>query len=146
MVGKKGFLRIVEASIGIMAILGTLLLVSVQRDAPDFDLTEKIPAVLDELVKNSTLREDIALNYGFNEGADNSQIVSKIENFIGKRITYANVEYDFAICKAEELCALENFPLEFSGEVYSYERVVSAVETRLEFEPRKIKLYVWRKT
>ena len=145
MVGKKGFLRIVEASIGIMAILGTLLLVSLQSDIPDIDLTEKIPAILDEIAKNSTLREDIALNYNFNREADNSQINLKIENFFKKRISTPNVEYDFAICKAEELCALENFPLEYNEEVYSYERVVSAVETKPEFEPRKIKLYVWRK-
>lgn len=136
----------IEAAIAIMAILSALLLISLQGGATrDTDLIEKMPVILDELVKNASLRENVAKDYNLFQDQDNEIIDSKIREFLSDRIENPDIEYDFEICRAEELCALTEFPTDSGAEIYSYERIVSSIETSPVFDPRKIKLYVWRK-
>ena len=63
-VNKKGFMRVVEATIAILIILVALVIISSQgvvHEARDF--TEILPPLLDEVAQNLTLREEIINNY-----------------------------------------------------------------------------------
>ena len=61
MVNKKGWIRIVEASIAILLIFGVILLISNgTREQKERDLTDILPVILEEMSKNQILR-----NFGF---------------------------------------------------------------------------------
>ena len=65
MVAKKGFMRIVEATIASLLILGVLLTLSVSNKNSMQNtetLEELLPSILEEIALNSTLREKI-INY-----------------------------------------------------------------------------------
>ena len=149
---RKGLIRIAEAIIAIMIILTALLLISAKREVrTERDLTEIIPPLLDEVAKNSGFRTDISQMYHLGENLnpqqidENERIQNQIEIFIRLRIHNPNLDFVVKVCAAEALCFLENFPRESRGDVFSYERVIRTDFEKDNFEPRKIKLFLWRK-
>jgi len=60
---RKGFMRVVEATLAVVIILGVLVVVSSRQIVSEQkDLGEIIPSLLDEVAKNETLRESIINN------------------------------------------------------------------------------------
>ncbi|MBX4211897.1 hypothetical protein KW787_00365 [Candidatus Pacearchaeota archaeon] len=143
MVNKRGWLRIVEASLAIVIIFGALVaLTRTSKPVIDNSLGERIPVLLDELAQNKDLREQV-ISYDTNQSEDaqmNKEILNNVNSFIGDRIQ-ASIQHVAIICDPQELCSLSQYPKN-AGSVYSYERIISS--TLQNFSPKKVKLFLWR--
>lgn len=151
MVNKRGWLRIVEASISVMVILGMLFfLTQTTRVHSTNDISEELRQVLNEVAENSSLRDNI---YSYQTGtltleqeASNDLVISKLKNFIGLRINQPYLNYTIKICSANEVCGLETYPENTDGDIYAVERIISSTlrTSPEDFSPKKIKLFVWK--
>ena len=141
---KKGWLRIVEASIGIIVILGVLVAIS-YRQNKSVDPSLELAPYLDEMAKNKVLREEI-INYDLidSNNPDNDIAIEKITSFFSSKINRDNYNLYIRICPLEDLCPIENYPINFDGNIYSAERIISSGRTE-GFTPRKVKVFVWQK-
>lgn len=147
---KRGFLRIIEATVAIMIVLGALLLITLQQKTPDrtVDLAELLPPYLDELAENPATREDI-LSYEitkpFNKD-ENKVIIENLEEYIKNRVNNPTFDLTVRICDAKILCVLEPYPVSDPTNIFAAERVVS---TNLDggdvVEPRKVKVFIWKR-
>ncbi|MBX4196550.1 hypothetical protein KW805_03105 [Candidatus Pacearchaeota archaeon] len=146
MVNKKGWLRIVEASMAIIIVFGVLLALTNNRTTtPGNNLGEQIPSLLDEMAQNKTIREDV-IRYNASttitaaQQAENQRILTRVEGFVGERIEQS-INHTVKICNPEELCSLAVYPHDADA-VYSYERIISS--TLESYDPKKVKLFLWR--
>lgn len=126
---KRGFLRILEASIAIVIIFGVLFVFFNQQQARTVeqeDLSERARDILDEIAKDTSLR-DAVLNNGN----------QTVHDFISSRIPEAHLDFRFRICGVTDACGIEYI----SGNVYSAERTISS--TISELGPDKIRLFIF---
>jgi hypothetical protein len=139
MVNKKGFLKIIEAVIAVLVILGAVLIISSNREVPEAKSLDRIlPPLLDELAQNRTLRESIINNDEEpNENAIAESLKTKINN--------PSLEYSVEICDLTESCYLEPYPADLDGSVFASERIISADIKTENFNPKKIKVFLWKK-
>lgn len=146
---KRGWIRIVEATIAIVLILGTIIIINQSKKInSESDLTEKIPPILDEISKNISLRDKIVRYYvsqpvtveeeNFNKGVINELSIS-VSNLIDGTL----IGHDLRICLPQEICSLEEYPSTARGDVYAGERIISS--TLDLYSPKKIKLFLWAK-
>ncbi|MFH1425728.1 MAG: hypothetical protein ABIG28_03330 [archaeon] len=146
MANKKGFMRIVEAIIAIMIIVGSLLVLSVQKETRmGRDLTEILPPFLEEAAENPSLRKMITQDYEINIGSDereNSGVLVNVEDFLKEKIRNPGLELSVSICGLNGPCPIKKWPGDF--EVYSAERIVSTTISDAVFSPRKLKVFLWR--
>lgn len=134
MVNKRGWLRIVEASIGILIIVGVILVFSGNNKVnSEPDLTKSVTEILTEVAKNSTMREQIVANQSGSQ--------QNLEAFVFSRITSPNLNYTVRICEVDEICGLITYP-QGNQEIYAAERLISS--SLSTFNPKKIKIFVWR--
>jgi len=125
---KHGWIRIVESFMAVM-ILAIFLLTfySSQANKSNDEIPILGDRILDEIIQNNNLREDIFIN-----NLDN------ISNFVRERIS-SDLNFSVKICMINNICN----PDVFIPEIYARERVVSS--TLHIYEPRKIKLFIWKK-
>lgn len=127
---KKAWLRVMEAVIAILIIMGVVIFIT-SSYAPKKDISviayEKEKYILDLISKNYSLREDILKN-------DNLNINKTVYLMIP-------VSWDFEtrICGIDDLCG--GFRTPVNKEVYASEIVVTSVNTM--YEPKKIRMFVW---
>ena len=127
---KKGFLRIVEASISIFIIMGVLFVFFNQQKAQvqeGADLSERAREILEEASKNITLREAVL-------AGDNDTL----NNFFEVKIPETYLSFEVRICDVDAVCGKSEFR---EGNIYSGERVISS--TINELGPKKIRLFIW---
>lgn len=135
MVGKNGYLRVAEAVLGILIVLGFLIVLNrnAYEKESDLNLQEKI--ILDEVAKNETLREKIIL--------DATGVEEEIVFFAKQRLYGRNVNVSAFLCELNESCELEA-DQKRGTEIYAAERVISTDKAAQNFNPKKIKLFVWK--
>ncbi len=134
---KNGVIRIVEAVIAVMIVIGVLIYTISDRKIEERkDLTEIIPPLLEEIAQNYSLRAKIL--------TDEGNAIFEVENFLKKRINNPSLDYGVEICDLDDLCPLEPFPTEITGEVYTEDRVISTYYSQSNFAPKKIKIFIWR--
>ena len=135
MVNKKGWIRIVESMVAILLVLGVLLALNARKtSAPEESLDHLLPPLLQEVSQNMTIR---ALIITQPEQVGRTHL----EGFVRARLTDNNLNFSVRVCDAFDACA----PTQRigSGEtVYSSERIL--LSTSSTFNPRKVKLYLWR--
>jgi len=131
---RRGIIRIIEAIIAILIIIGTVLVISLStpRDT-EVDFVERLNDLLDEVAKNKTLRDDIILN-----GAGAEQ---NVKDFLYLRIGQG-FSYDVKICLPDLVCSLTNYP-GVDKSVYSAERIISASLAKVNYNPQKVKIFLW---
>jgi hypothetical protein len=156
MVNKKGWLRIIEATITVLLIISIMFYVS-QRNKPIFQeesLSEKNRDILKEIYQNEYFRTGILKDNG-----GNSQLKNQINDFIKSRIPSSvehpgqincqsdacSVVFLFRICSLTDGCEITPELNEISGEIYSSEAIISTEISESDFNPKKIKLYLWKK-
>ena len=143
MVNKRGWLRVVEASIAVLIIIGAILTISKTRVSQDNnELNEQLIFALDNIAENSTVR-DYILNYNVVEAADNpinSPLVDKINESLYSQFPGIKPKILFKICLANEPCVISSGS---NGEILSYDRIIATSENSLEFSPKKIKVIAW---
>ena len=138
---KKGFLRLVEAVIAIMLVLGVLVFISSNRKSNvESSLSEQIPPLLEEIAKDTTLREGIVTS----EDAAIESKENEIKNFLNERVTNLLIGCDVEICEPinEALCPIQPaYPSDAEGEIFVSERVVSSILP--QYAPKKVKIFLW---
>ena len=163
---KKGIVRIIEAFFAVLIIAGALIFVytsqikKVDESASILNI-EKI--ILDkisyeddlrEAVLNSYLHFDETIETNFKDYNDivarNSQIASynqlndTITDLLTNSKVLENYEFMFQVCELNEVCGLEHSASFYTkNEIYASEKSISS--TLSEYNPRKIRLFIWRK-
>jgi hypothetical protein len=134
---KKGIVRIIEAVIAILIVLGAILVVSLnKRQVNNVDLSEQINPLLDQIAQNVSLRDKILSN--------SAEAKVEIMGFLNGKIENPSFNYSVNICNLEESCGLDAFPGSVNTEIYSYERVISASISNPNVESKRVKIFLWR--
>ena len=129
---KKAWLRIVEAFLAVLIVIGAVLTILARQD-PTTDISEgvyeKQRQILDVISKNDSLRADIILG-------NNDNVNSTIQNMIPS-------SWDFAtnICDLDQTCPN---PGGYEDKaVFSTEIIVTSTLT--DYSPKKLRFFVWGK-
>lgn len=132
MKNKLGFMRIVEATIAVLLVISVLLIISgrsISQQQVDFD--ERAYRLLDEAAHNESLR-DLLIN-------DNDGGIATLDAMADENFGDLGVTVFFDICELTTPC--ENPPFTGdSGDVYVYDRVVSASLDTLG--PKRVRMYI----
>ena len=127
---KKAWLRIIEAFIAIL-IVASVLLFTITK-APKPDRTEEIHkmqrSILEQVASNDALREEIIKNDATN--------TSSFINFIVDK----KWEVRIKICEIVDICKMDDY---VEKEIYVDEILISS--TLQEYQPKKLKLFMWEK-
>lgn len=144
---KKGFLRIIEAVIAILLILGVLIFVTVRsKTRAETDLSNKIPPLLDEIAKTTGWRNEIVMVVAPTLAEPNPPEIEALEgrlksDFLDSRITNPRINSDIEICAPlDEQCPLQEWP-EGVGNMFAGERIISAVLP--QYDAKKVKIFLW---
>ncbi len=140
---KRGWMRIMEASIAAIVILSTLFyLYNRAREPSVYDMTEKARAIVDEIAVNETLRYDILTSPAGPPPGITYTVPDNVQDRVYSLLNDASLDSEIKICSVEDVCGKSNF----TGETYSAERIISsAIKIDTPHEPRKIRLFIWRK-
>lgn len=146
MVDRKGFIKIVEASIAILLIFAVIIiLVGRNNIKKTEDLSKDIPAILEEIAVNNNLRKEV-LNYDIDKSKSdpaNRAVITNIEDFVKTRVR-PGINYTVEICKTDDECTIgETYPQSRDG-VYAGERIISSEPGRSKISPRKVKIFLWK--
>lgn len=137
MVNKKGWIRIVEATLAALLVLGALVVIlNRSPTVSTVDYSRVSYPILDEIAQNSSLREKI-IEYDLTTRTPTSTI-DELKSFVDSKLN-GRAKYEIKICAANELCALDNY----KGEVYASERIISSSLSEETFSPKKIKLFIF---
>ena len=133
---KKAWLRIVEAFIAVLIILGVILYI-MSISSPKNDISpavyEKEKYILDFVSKNEQLRERVLTT-----PLDDSSPV--INNAIKEMIS-SSWDFETKVCSLDSVCGSVRAPGD--REIYSSEIVVTSSNNR--YELRKLRLFIWEK-
>ena len=145
---KKGFLRVVEATLAVIIILTVMLLIASQKDVKvSEDLTDILHPILDEIAQNDTFRTRIVIDYNTTlppSYPNNNLILDEIRDFVGSRIKSDSLNYSASICQLNVVCPLnEVYPVESNEDIFSAERVISSTLNEAD-SPKRLKLFLWR--
>lgn len=128
---KKGWLRIFEAVIAILLIMGAILLIyTSQREEVNegryiMDWQEEI---LNRIAENDSLRSAVV-----------GETYGPIETFISSSLL-PNLNFSIKICGLTGQCSMEFYVEE---DIFVQERIISGtIET---YNPKRIRFFVWKK-
>src|SRR3989338_7144458 len=147
---KKGLMRIVEATIAILIILGVILVVSSRREVvgPQQDYNEIMRKILDEVARNDGLRGKILEDTDDNNEDTTEDLTAEyaVENKVKEKINYLTVGYRAVICDLNQAdCGIAEYPEDAEGQIYLQERIISSNFNVVDAKPKVVKLYLWRK-
>ncbi|RMD45292.1 hypothetical protein D6829_02750 [Candidatus Pacearchaeota archaeon] len=138
MVGKRGWLRIMEATIAIMIITGVLLIAHINKPNQPNKATEFIlqteRKILKDIRTNSTLRK-----YSLDKNE------KKLKDY-AEKIMPGSTAVEVRICEADRPCKPKNKAFIIG----SREREVIAEETLISsnltlFAPKKVKIFAYQR-
>ena len=136
---KRGWLKIAEAVLGILIVSSVVLVTyNKARDKPDmqefiYNLQIKI---LSEIASDEQLREAV-LRYS---GSSSPQSVI---DFVNSELP-DNLGFEVRVCPLTEPCQSRSTEV-LDRSVFVEERVISINLQSSEFNPKKIRLFVWEK-
>jgi len=128
---KRGWIRIAEAAIAIMILVGVLLVISSNQSSDEADISEQISelqlSALQEISDNQELRQ-AALD-------DNE---TKLEEH-ARKFFPPEFNVTIKICAPDDyVCSLNT---KINSDVFVEERIISSTLT--QYNPRKVRLFVW---
>ena len=121
----------VEVTLAILLIMGTVLIVFRKDIGAESGLEGVGEIILEEIAMNLSLREKA---YNGNAPA--------LESYVGGRIAIGSVDFDIIICSMSQDCVRIK---PTNREVYVSQRIISAIPMSTLYEPKKIKLFMWKK-
>ena len=135
---KRGWMRILEATISVMIIAGVLLVVysgnieeSTDRRDHIFTLQKQI---LNEISSNEHFRNQV-----LNVGESSGDLINYIDDIFG-----ADLNYSLRICDLDaSSCKLDSsiYTATMDEEVYVEETIISGDYN--DYNPKVVKLFVW---
>jgi len=129
---SKGWLRIVEASLAALIVLGVLFAVYTKNAVSNEpDLSENARAILEEISNNNTLRNDVLRSD-----------TARVNLIVAREVTDPSLEFEMRVCDLNDVCGKSTYT---PGNVYTAERVISATVEQSTFAPKKMRLFIWRK-
>jgi hypothetical protein len=128
---NKGWLRIVEASVAVMIVLSILFFIYLNKPivSEEVDLSQFARDLLEESANNVTLRERI-LNDDY----------KPVNDSLSRKIPLS-YKFELKICAVSESCGKSVFT---PGEIYAAERVITTTLSSQNYQPRKVRLFIWR--
>ena len=148
---KKGWMRILEATIAVLIVSGTLLVVysrQVDRSVSATDYFEDLQGqILADVSTNSSLRLNV-LNIDEDSSGDSN--FSALNNFVAGKIS-EGFGYSLQVCNLSsfyDYCKMDypTFVATIDKNIFTEEIIVSAElgdGSSATYEPKKVKLYVW---
>jgi hypothetical protein len=127
---KKAWIRIVEASIASLIVIGVVLIILSRQQTKTKDIYneihEKQRYILEIISKNETLRKNVIMN-------EKTPIDIEISKMVPST-------WDFStnICRINEICSGE---IPYDRDVYATETIITSILT--EYSPKKLKFFVW---
>ena len=133
MVNKRGWLRIVEAVVSILIVFGAVLTVATtHRATSTTDYCSTLAPLLEEIAKNTTLREDILVHNN----------TASTEQFLAKRVRNPALAYEVRICEPDgTICPHSQSGYE-NVDICAEERIIAA--TPQGFNPKKLKIFLFK--
>ena len=140
---KKAWIRIVEAAIAIMLVMSVLLVVMLRKPAPEKSEDEILKLeqfILTQVSEDPALRGDIL-----------SKNLDNVNTRVGELVPDW-LNYNVSVCEPAEICSLcrPECPADYivegktPEELYAQEILVVANVTN--YNPVRLKLFLWRKT
>jgi len=129
---RKAWLRIVEAFLAVLIIMGTVLVIlSKQEQKTDISniVYERQREILNVISKNDSLRTEII-------AGNNLKVNETIQTLIPSSWNFAT-----NICELDGICA--NLGSYQNKEIYATEVIVTSTLT--EYSPKKLRFFVWVK-
>lgn len=148
---KKGWMRILEATIAVLIVSGTLLVVyskQIDRTVSPAEYFEDMQGqILADVSTNSSLRLNV-LNADNDSSSDSN--FSTLNNFVAGKIS-EGFGYSLQICNLSsfyDYCKMDypTFVATIDKNIFTEEIIVSAElgdGDSATYEPKKVKLYVW---
>ncbi len=137
MVGKKGLIRILEATIAIIIVISFLAVTQIKNvpvSSEDYD--KKAYNIIEEISRNTTLREIVV------SSDDGFVVGGKLYDFVDARIPEYYLDFRIKVCgEIDMICGLDRY---VRDSVYSAERVIVSGIREPEFENKKIKIFIWK--
>ena len=141
MVNNRGILRIIEASIAVLVILTVILTFSlVKRAQNERDLSVLTGPLLEEVAKDNVLRAEIISD----NSPDNRNSNISVTNFLSSRINDPSLCYRTRVCDVNDLCSLETYPKDITGNIYASSRIISS--TLSSSKSKKVSIFMWENT
>ena len=142
--GKKGWIRIVEASIAILFIAGVVLVVinnnELGNDGVSLKILDAEISVLREIQLNSSLRAEV-LSSSFPIESGEPGFPEKVREKIDSK-TPGYLICVSKICSIVDECTLIS---ENSGSVYAESVLITTNPESSSYDPRKLKIFCWGK-
>jgi len=137
-IGKRGWIRIMEASIAIM-ILGGVLLVVFNNQAPNTDSSDYIRSIMHEVV-DQVYSDETLVNYVLSENE------TMLNSYVGANIPNVFLNYSLLICDLTNpiaSCELNSELQDYlvDRDLYVEDIIVSSNLT--EYNPKLVRFYVW---
>lgn len=142
MIGKGGFLRILEAFIAVTIIAGVLSFIyvnQVQKPNQNESMHQLLRIVLEDIQNDETLRGAVLGGDYKDSSQEASNNRKLIKDEIGKIIP-EELEFDIKICDLNEICTLDNL---IKKEIFS--DAISVSSTLKEYNPKVIRIFIWEK-
>lgn len=132
---NRGWIRIVEATIAILFILGTLFVINTNRareqNAPD--LNDLARDIVTEVAYNEQLRKMII--------TEDLAAQEELGAFVANRIPQP-LQHEIRICALDDACGKSVYT---EQNVYAAERLISAaIVQEQNLASKKIRLFIWR--
>lgn len=141
-VGKKGWIRIVEATIAILLVAVVLLIIISEEDIgnknPSLEIYNSQLIILRNIQMNNTLRQSV-LDATLPVESDEIGFPQDVKERIGY------FALDYLECKAK-ICGIGldcNLATSQEKDIYAQSAIITA--TLETYEPRQLKLFCWRK-
>jgi hypothetical protein len=138
---KKGWIKIVEAFVAILLIVGVLLIVIDRGDVGKKDISSQIydieVAILREIQLNDALRNEILSVTPPIELTEEN--VAQTWNKINNRIP-SYLDCKAKICEMEQICELEEYP---EKNIYVQTVLITTTLDIEEIKYRQLKLFCW---
>lgn len=135
MVNKKGFIKVIEAFISVLFLLGIVLLIIQTNDIRQSDkgyVENRQTEILRQIQMNNSLREKIILETDFSLNSSDERFIDELKPYVDKTITNSNCY--LKICPVNDFCFFES-----EKELYAKEILISS---SLDiYSPRKLKIF-----
>jgi hypothetical protein len=144
--GKRGWIRIVEASIAILFITGVILVVINSNELESGDevslkILEEEISMLREIQLNNSLREEVLSVSSFPVESGEAGFPQEVEDKINSSIPNY-LECALKICSIDSECILTT---EISKSIYAESVLITTIPESSSYSPRKLKIFCWRK-
>ncbi|OYT40922.1 hypothetical protein B6U80_02240 [Candidatus Pacearchaeota archaeon ex4484_26] len=139
---KKGWIRILEAGIAIMLLLGFVYFVTlptyVKKTSFEKEVYKSVSSILDEIERNQTFREIILIA---NSALEKDQ---SLENFVAYRLAEKQLNGKIKICSIDEICTLTQAEKkEAAGkDIFVRERIIAGLPEK-DLINKKVAIHAW---